>query len=98
MSVLPTLRIYAPLNAVLAAPGLLAVAGLTVPNLSGRSRLALAAVLAVVWGAYLAQMAATLFKRRALRDRTPAVAIDVLAVLVPLAAFLLDGTPDWSLY
>ena len=100
MSVLPFLRIYAPLNAVLAAPGLLAVAALTIPDMSGRSRLALAAVLAVIWGAYLLQMAATLLKRRAgdVRDRTPAIAIDVLAVLVPLAAFLLVGTPDWSLY
>ena len=100
MSVLPFLRIYAPLNAVLAAPGLLAVAGLTMPNLSGRSRLALGAVLAVIWVAYLLQMAETLLKRWAgnLRDRTPAIAIDVLAVLVPLAAFLLVRTPDWSLY
>lgn len=100
MSVRPFLRIYAPLNAVLAAPGLLAVAALTTPNMSGRSRLALGAVLAVIWGAYLLQLAATLLRRRAgdVRDRTPAVAIDVLAVLVPLGAFLLDGTPDWSLY
>ncbi|TIV07817.1 MAG: hypothetical protein E5V94_10025, partial [Mesorhizobium sp.] len=100
MSVLPFLRIYAPLNAVLAAPGLLAVAGLTIPDMSGRSRLALAAVLAAIWGAYLLQMAATLLKREAggVRDRTPAIAIDVLAVLVPLAAFLLVGTPDRSLY
>ena len=100
MSVLPFSRISAPLNAVLAAPGLLAVAALTMPNMSGRSRLALAAVLAVIWGAYLLQMAETLLKRRAgdLRDRTAAVAIDMLAVLVPLAAFLLVGTPDRSLY
>ena len=100
MSVLRFLRIYAPLNAVLAAPGLLAVAALTTPNISGRSRLALAAVLVVIWGAYLLELAATLLKRRAgdVRDRTPAIAIDVLAVLVPLAAFLLVGTPDWSLY
>ncbi|TGT78995.1 hypothetical protein EN807_35040, partial [Mesorhizobium sp. M5C.F.Ca.ET.164.01.1.1] len=43
---------------------------------------------------------ATVLKRWAgdVRDRTPAVAIDVLAVLVPLAAFVLVGTPDWSLY
>jgi voltage-gated potassium channel len=100
MSVLPFLRIYTPLNAVLAAPGLLAVAALTTPNISGRSRLALLALLAVIWGAYLVQMAATLLKRRAgdLHDRTSAIAIDVLAVLVPLAAFLLVGAPDWSLY
>ncbi|TGT34934.1 hypothetical protein EN810_37015, partial [Mesorhizobium sp. M8A.F.Ca.ET.167.01.1.1] len=88
MSVLPFLRIFAPPNAVLAAPGLLAVAALTIPDLSGRSRLALAAVLAVIWGAYLLQMAATLLKRRPgdIRNRAPAIAIDVLAVLVPLAA------------
>ncbi|BAV49008.1 potassium channel protein [Mesorhizobium loti] len=100
MSVLPFLRIYAPLNAVLAAPGLLAVAALTIPGLSGRSTLALAALLAVIWGAYLLQLAATLLRRRAgdLRDRTPKIAIDVIAVLVPLAAFLLVGTPDRSLY
>ncbi|TIT20749.1 MAG: cyclic nucleotide-binding domain-containing protein [Mesorhizobium sp.] len=100
MSVLPFLRIYAPLNALLAATGLVAVAALTTPDMSGRSRLALAAVLAVIWGVYLLQLAETLLKRRAgdVRDRTAAIAIDVLAVLVPLAAFLLVGTPDWSLY
>jgi voltage-gated potassium channel len=100
MSVLPFLRIYAPLNAALAAPGLLAVAALTSPNISGRSRLALVALLAVIWGAYLVQMVATLLKRRAgdLQDSAAEIAIDVLAVLVPLAAFLLVGTPDWSLY
>ncbi|TIL55337.1 MAG: hypothetical protein E5Y89_29990, partial [Mesorhizobium sp.] len=70
------------------------------PDLSGRGRLALAAVLAVIWGAYLLQLAGTLLKRRAgdLRNRTPEIAIDVLAVVVPLAAFLLVGTPDRSLY
>ncbi|RWF40554.1 MAG: cyclic nucleotide-binding domain-containing protein [Mesorhizobium sp.] len=100
MSVLPFLRIYAPLNAVLAAPGLLAVAALTIPDMSGRSRLAPAAVLAVIWGAYLLQLAGTLLKRRAgdVRNSTPEIAIDVLAVLVPLAAFLLVRTPDRSLY
>ncbi|MBZ9822989.1 cyclic nucleotide-gated potassium channel [Mesorhizobium sp. CA4] len=100
MSVLPILRIYAPLNAVLAAPGLLAVAALTVPDMSERTRVALAALLAVIWGAYLLQMVATLLKRREgdVRDRTPAIAVDVLAVLIPLAAFLLVGTPDRSLY
>ena len=65
MSVLPFLRIYAPLNAVLAAPGLLAVAALTIPGMSGRSRLALAALLAVIWAAYVLQLAATLLKRLA---------------------------------
>ena len=100
MSVLPFLRIYAPLNAVLAAPGLLAVAALTIPGMSGRSRLALAALLAVIGAAYVLQLAATLLKRLAgdVRDRTPKIAIDVLAVLVPLAAFLLVGTPDRGLY
>ncbi|TIU26594.1 MAG: hypothetical protein E5W34_04095, partial [Mesorhizobium sp.] len=75
MSVLRSLRIYAPPNAVLAAPGLLAVAALTIPDMSERSRLALAAVLAVIWGAYLLQLAATLLKRRAgdVRNRTPAI-------------------------
>ncbi|MER8370538.1 cyclic nucleotide-gated potassium channel [Mesorhizobium sp. M1348] len=100
MSVLRFLRIYAPLNALLAATGLVAVATLTTPDMSGRSRLALAAVLAVIWGVYLLELAETLLKRRAgdVRDRTAAIAIDVLAVLVPLAAFLLVGTPDRSLY
>ncbi|TIX42515.1 MAG: hypothetical protein E5V36_13520, partial [Mesorhizobium sp.] len=65
MSVLPFLRIYAPLNALLAATGLVAVAALTTPDMSGRSRLALAAVLAVIWGVYLLQLAETLLKRRA---------------------------------
>lgn len=100
MSVLRSLRIYAPLNAVLAAPGLLAVAALTTPNMSGRSRLALVALLAVIWAAYLVQLAATLLKRRAgdVSSSTAEITIDMIAVLVPLAAFLLIRTPDRSLY
>ena len=60
MSALPFLRISAPLNALLAAAGLVAVAALTTPDMSGRIRLVLAAVLAVIWGVYVLQLTETL--------------------------------------
>ena len=100
MSALPFLRISAPLNAMVAAAGLAAVAALTTPNMSGRIRLVLAAVLAVIWGVYLLQLTETLLMPPTgdVRKRLPAIAIDVIAVFVPLAAFLLVGTPDRIFY
>ena len=85
---------------MVAAAGLAAVAALTTPNTSGRIRLVLAAVLAVIWGVYLLQLTETLLMPPTgdIRKRLPAIAIDVIAVFVPLAAFLLVGTPDRILY
>lgn len=100
MPALRFLRISAPLNALLAAIGLVAVAALTTPDASGRTRLILEVVLAGIWLVYTLQLIGTLIMQRGkdVRDGKPALTIDVLAVLVPLAAFLLVGTRDQSLY
>jgi voltage-gated potassium channel len=100
MSALPFSKISAPLNALLAAIGLVAVAALTTPDIGGRTRLTLEALLAGIWAVYVLQLVETLIMQpaRDVRDRMPAIAVDVLAVLVPLTAFLLVGTPDQSLY
>ncbi len=100
MPALRFLRISAPLNALLAAIGLVAVAALTTPDASGRTRLILEVVLAGIWVVYTLQLIGTLIMQRGkdVRDGKPALTIDVLAVLVPLAAFLLVGTRDQSLY
>lgn len=100
MPALRFLRISAPLNALLAAIGLVAVATLTTPDASGRTRLILEVVLASIWVVYTLQLIGTLIMQRGkdVRDGKPALTIDVLAVLVPLAAFLLVGTRDQSLY
>jgi len=100
MSALPFSKLSAPLNALIAAIGLMAVAALTIPDMAGRTRLTLEVLLAGIWVAYCLQLIETLItqRTRGVRDRMPAIAVDVLAVLVPLAAFLLDGTRDQSLY
>ncbi|CAN7561891.1 cyclic nucleotide-gated ion channel [Pararhizobium sp. LjRoot235] len=100
MSALPFSKISAPLNGLLAAIGLMTVAALTASDIAGRTRLALELLLAGIWIIYCLQLTGTLFIQRTtdLRDRIPVIAVDVLAVLVPLAAFLLDGTRDQSLY
>lgn len=100
MSPLPFSKISAPLNALLAAVGLIAVAALTTPDMAGGTRRTLEVLLAGIWAVYAVQLIETLIMQRArdVRDRMPAIAIDVLAVLVPMAAFLFAGTPDRSLY
>ncbi len=100
MSPLPFSKISAPLSALLAAVGLVAVAALTTPDMSGGTRLTLGVLLAGIWAVYVVQLIETLIVQRArdVRDRMPAIAIDVLAVLVPMAAFLFAGTRDQSLY
>ncbi|CAN7234446.1 cyclic nucleotide-gated ion channel [Pararhizobium sp. LjRoot238] len=100
MSALPFSKLSAPLNALIAAIGLMAVAALTIPDMAGRTRLTLEVLLAGIWVVYCLQLIETLItqRTRGVRDRMPAIAVDVLAVLVPLAAFLLDGTRDQSLY
>ena len=100
MSALPFSKISAPLNALLAATGLVAVAALTTPDLTGRTRLVLEVLLAGIWAVYLLQLIETLVSQRAreVRNRMPVIAVDVLAVLVPMAAFLFVGTRDQILY
>ncbi|MDB5522450.1 MAG: cation tolerance protein CutA [Rhizobium sp.] len=96
MSILP----FSKISALLAAVGLVAVAALTMPDIEGRTRLALEILLAGIWAVYVLQLIETLIVERAgnVRDRMPAIAVDMLAVLVPLAAYLSTGTPDRSLY
>lgn len=100
MSVRPFSKISAPLGGLLAAVGLVAVAALTTPDMTGRTRLNLEVLLAFIWAIYVLQLIETLIAQRArdVWDKLPAIAIDVLAVLVPLAAVLFVGTRDQSLY
>jgi voltage-gated potassium channel len=100
MSALPFSRISEPLNALLAAIGLAAVAALTTPEVAGGIRFALEALLVGIWAVYVLQLVGTLIKRpaRDTPDRMAEIVVDGLAVLVPLTAFLFVGTRDQSLY
>ncbi|WP_018240098.1 cyclic nucleotide-binding domain-containing protein [Ensifer sp. BR816] len=100
MSALPFSKISAPLNALLAVVGLMAVAALTTPDIAPRSRLALEVLLTGIWAIYVLQLIGTLNRQRVSgsRDGMPGIVIDVLAVFVPLSAFLLADTRDQSLY
>ncbi|NTJ65467.1 cyclic nucleotide-binding domain-containing protein [Agrobacterium rhizogenes] len=100
MSVLPFSKILTSLNAVLAAVGLLTVAALTTPDITGQTRLALQIVLICVWAAYVFQLIETLVMQRAkdVRGTGVEIAVDVLAVLIPLLAFLFIRGRDQSLY
>ncbi|MBB4566506.1 cyclic nucleotide-gated ion channel [Rhizobium leucaenae] len=100
MSTLPFSKISEPLNALLVAIGLVTVAALTTPDMAGQSRLILKVLLAGIWAAYVLQLIETLIVHRtkAVRDRVLEIAVDLLAVLVPLAAFLFVGGRDQSLY
>ncbi len=100
MSARPFFRISAAVSALLAVTGLFAVAALTTPDVTGRTKIALDAVLVAIWAAYVLQLIDTVIIQRASRsrDRTPAIAVDVLAVVVPLGAFLFAGSRDQSLY
>ncbi|MBL0372449.1 cyclic nucleotide-binding domain-containing protein [Rhizobium sp. KVB221] len=93
-------KISAPLNALFVAMGLFAVAALTTPDISVRMRLALEALLVCIWAAYLLELILALIRQQttAARIAMPAIAIDLLAVLVPLAAFFFIGKRDQSLY
>ena len=100
MSALSFSKISAPLDGLLVAAGLVAVAALTTPDLTGRTSFALELLLAGIWAIYVLQLIGRVMMQgtRNVRDRMPAIAVDALAVLVPLAAFLLDDTRDQSLY
>ena len=100
MSALPFSKISASLNALLVAIGLVTVAALTTPDITGRTRLILEVLLAGIWAAYVLQLIETLIMQRArdVRGRVLEITVDVLAVLVPVAAFLFVGGRDQSLY
>lgn len=100
MTARPFLKISAPLNGLLAAVGLIAVAALTTPDLGASVRLVLQLLLGGIWVVYVLQLADTLIAWRARdgRERMPELVIDLLAVVIPLAGLLLPGTRDQSLY
>ncbi|MFK0161913.1 cyclic nucleotide-gated ion channel [Rhizobium sp. NPDC090279] len=100
MSALPFSKILTSLNAVLAAIGLLTVAALTTPDITGQTRLALQILLICVWAAYVFQLIETLVMQRArdVHGTGVEIAVDVLAVLIPLMAFLFIRGRDQSLY
>jgi voltage-gated potassium channel len=100
MPALPFQKISAPLNAALAAIGLIAIAALTTPGMLGQTRLSFEIVLAGIWAIYVLQLIGTFIAGGVddIRDRLPAVTVDILSVLVPLAALILVGSRDRSLY
>lgn len=100
---MPTLlfsRISTWLNALLAPMGLLAVAALTKPDISAQTGFLLQVLLAGIWIVYGLQLIGTLIvqRTRGVSINLPALTIDLLAVFIPLAAFLLIGTRDRYLY
>ena len=101
MMTLPPLKMPPLVNTLLAVLGLGGVVALSVPDLTGGARLALNGGLVVIWGIYVLQLLATVLGRpaRGLRNEAAALAVDVLAVIVPLT-FLLTGTAgrDQSLF
>jgi voltage-gated potassium channel len=98
MKDVPFSKISGPLNTLLAVLGLAAVAALTTPAPGERMRLALHSMLAAIWAAYALQLAGDFIRKVRLRDATPALAVDLVAVIVPLAGFLLADGRDHYLY
>lgn len=100
MPAMPFSKISAPLNVLLAITGLAAVAALTTPAMPGHVRFALEMLLAGIWTIYGLQLLGTLILGQVtgVRDAIPAITIDVLAVLLPLLAFLFVSRRDQSLY
>src|SRR5262245_3946330 len=98
MKEVPFSKISAPLNTLLAVFELFAVAALTTPAPGNEMRLALQVLLAFVWAAYALQLAGDFVRHLKLSDATPALAVDLLAVFVPLAGFLFAGGRDQYLY
>jgi len=100
MSALSFSKISASLNALLAAVGLLTVAALTAPDITGQTRFILEVLLISVWAAYVLQLIETLFlqRTREAHGRTLETTVDVLAVLIPVLAFLFVRGRDQSLY
>ena len=85
---LPAWKMPAYVNALLAVLGLAAVVALTVPSLDDSVRIALDWELVAIWGVYLLQLLTSALAAgsvAALRNDGAALAVDVLAVVVPLA-------------
>src|SRR5215208_1826897 len=99
MMTLPSLKIPPLANTLLAVLGLAAVVALSVPDLTDGTRWTLDAVLVAVWGIYVLELAASVLARpaRELRNEGAALAVDLLAVIVPLAFLLTEGR-DQSLF
>jgi voltage-gated potassium channel len=100
MSAWPFARISGRLNTFLAVIGLLAVAALTTPDIDPRAGLALEILLVGIWAIYLLQFVGdwSSWKKADIRSHLPTLVADLLAVAVPLAAFLTIRTPDHSLF
>jgi voltage-gated potassium channel len=96
----PFSKVSAPLNALLVTLGLVAVAALTTPDLTAGTRVTLELALAGIWVVYVLQLARAITHKHGgdIRDRVSALAVDLLAVVVPLAAFLLADPRDQSLF
>ena len=93
MMTLPILKMPALVNTLLAVLGLGAVVALSVPDLTDGMRLALDGVLVVIWGSLCpgaCWQPCSARPARELRSEGAALAVDLLAVIVPLA-FLLTG-------
>jgi voltage-gated potassium channel len=93
-------KVFAWFNAFLAIIGLLIVAALTTPDMPAALTSDLEILLGVIWFCYVLQLVELLFlqRDRHMRERIPAVAVDMLAVVVPLVAFPFAGMRDRSLY
>ena len=101
MMTLPFPKMPTLVNTLLAVLGLAAVVALSVPDLTEGMRLTLETALVVIWGIYVLQLLATVLARPAgqLKSEGAAVAVDLLAVIVPLAFLLVGtGTRDQSLF
>ena len=87
MMTLPSWKMPAFVNALLAVLGLGAVVALSTPDLTDGVRLARTAELVAIWGVYVLQLLSTVFRSPAgeLRSDGLALAVDLLAVVVPFA-------------
>ena len=92
MTAWPLSRVSALMKALLVAFGLFAVVVLSEPDLAGGVRLTLQTLLAIIWCIYVAQLLATILAPPANDYRGAILVVDVLAVLVPLAAFLVASS------
>ncbi len=94
-------RASAPIGVLLAAIGLAGVAALSAPTLSSTIQLMIMSSLALIWGLYVLQLAGTVrsrLHRRAEAD-SATLAVDLAAVVVPLAGLLPDiSERDQSLF
>ena len=101
MMTLPRLKMPALANTLLAVLGLAGVVALSMPDLNEGVRLALDTELVAIWAIYVVELLSSVLARPAaeLRSEGPALTVDLLAVVVPLAFFLTPaGGRDQSLF